>query len=535
MDGYADLLFYNGEAVTVNNSDDIREALAVKGNRIVFVGSNAEAAGWAGQKTEKIDLQGGSLLPGFIDSHLHLMDMGVNELGVNCGYPAVKSLKDMKETLSAAASVTPPGKWIKGWGYDQNMLSEGRHPDRRDLDEVTTRHPVMVTRICGHIVACNSKALSMAGIGVTTPDPPGGRIERRNGRLTGLFYENAAYDIINRAPYTYEELTEGLKLAGRKLTEMGVTSVHDAGGYGMLQNAVIQDAISKGYIKIRIYSMILCLTDNAAFQEAFLKTGLRTGFGNEFFRLGAFKTAFIDGSSSAPTAAMNEPYCGRASDRGMINITQEELNEICLRAHTAGYQVTAHAVGDRAVEMFLNAIEAAQKAHPAENSRHRIEHCAFVNPRIIARIKALNIIPVSQPVFVNDFGEGYRTDYGDRTDYVFACRSYIDAGIISAGSSDCPVSAANPLSGIHAAVNRKSMKGELTGGRQKINVKEAIRMFTVNGAVASFEEDSKGTLETGKLADLVVLSDSILKCRPQDIRDIKVRMTVINGKTVYRA
>ncbi len=534
MNQYADLVFFNGEVITVNGSNDVSEAVAVKDNKILFVGSNKSIEEWVDENTIKIDLKGNSLLPGFIDSHIHLLDCGLNEAGIDCSYPNVKSIDDIKSEIRKAAENVPSGTWIMGVGYNQSKLTDKRHPNCCDLDSVTDKHPVILFRICGHMAVCNSAALSACKISEETEDPVGGKIERgSNGKLTGLLYENAAYNAAKMIPITNEELMEGLITADRKLTSMGITTVHDAGGYGPLQNKVIQDAFTQELIHTRIYTMVLPASDNEEFGELFLKTGLTTGFGNEQFKIGTFKVAFIDGSSSAPTAAVKEPYCTNLNDRGMLNITQDHLNNLCINAHKAGYQVTAHAVGDKAIEMFLDAIELAQRTYPRENCRHRIEHCAIVNPQIINRIKNLKMIPVAQPHFIYEFGDGYLQNYGKRTDYMFACKSFIETEIISAGSSDSPVASADPILGIHAAVNRQSETGENVGKNQRVSIMDAIRLYTINGAYASFEENIKGSLEINKLADMVVLSGPILKCRAECIKEMMVEMTMVDGKIVY--
>ncbi len=531
-DKYADLVFYNGEVITVNQAYEIHHAVAVKGNKIVYIGNNSGADGLIGSNTQLIDLHGRSLLPGFIDSHLHIMETGMNELGINCSFPEVTSIEEIKSKIKKAASVLPPGVWIKGWGYDHTRLKEMKHPDRWDLDEATTTHPVVISRVCGHMVTCNSRALEISGINENTADSKGGKIERFDGKPTGLLYESASAKVKNK-PYTQDELMEGLKFADRKLSRMGVTSVHDAGGYGALQNRIIQEAVAGDKINTRIYIMALSLPQNKGSHEGFLNAGIGKDVGNSKLKFGAFKAAFIDGSSSAPTAAVKEPYRSNPADRGMINITQDELNDLCLKAHKVGCQVTAHAVGDQAIEMFLNAIELAQKTYPKKNCRHRIEHCAIIDLKILERIKKMGIIPVSQPAFLYYFGDGYIQNYGSRTDYMFACRSYKESGIISAASSDCPVSSPDPLIGIHTAVNRESMEGKIVGSKQKVNIMDAIRMYTINGAYASFEEHVKGSLEVGKLADMVVLSEPIMKSTLDKIKNIKVHTTVIDGKITY--
>ena len=242
----------------------------------------------------------------------------------------------------------------------------------------------------------------------------------------------------------------------------------------------------------------------------------------------------IDGSSSGPTAATLEPYTSNPDFSGILSMEPEAVDDIILRAHERGHQVTTHAVGDRAVDLISSAIEKAIKAHPREDHRHRIEHCAMVNDALLGRIEKVKILPVPQPIFLYEFGDGYLRNYGkDRTNRMFTCKSFIDRGILAAGSSDCPITFSNPLMGIHLAVNRVTQSGAKISQEERISKMEALKMFTYNGAYASFEEELKGSLEVGKVADIVILSEDFTRCSDDRIKDIKVDMTMVDGKIVY--
>jgi predicted amidohydrolase YtcJ len=242
----------------------------------------------------------------------------------------------------------------------------------------------------------------------------------------------------------------------------------------------------------------------------------------------------IDGSSSGPTAATLEPYTSNPNDCGIMTMEQDQIDDYVMRAHKAGYRVTSHAVGDKAVTAIVEALEKALAAHPTENRRHRIEHCAIINSDLLARIKKLGVVPVPQPAFLYEFGDGYMRNYGEkRVSNMFACKSYFDNDVICAGSSDCPVTFSNPLHGMHLAVNRVTQSGQAISQNQRITIEQALRMFTYNGAYAVFQEDRKGSIEVGKVADLAVLSESLLDCASEKIRDIIVELTMIDGKIVY--
>ncbi len=529
----ADLIFFNGPVLTIDTHDSIFSGVAVKENRIIFAGSSEEALSFAGEKTRQIDLKGRSLIPGFIDSHLHTAVLGANALAIDCRFPQVKSIDDIKDKIREAAQTVPDGQWIRGWGYDHSKLAEKRHPSKWDLDKAAPNHPVILTRVCAHISAHNSKSLEMAGLTDASKDPEGGVMDRVNGELSGVMRENAHMEILKTSQLSKVELIAAIEAANDALIREGITSVHDSGGYGSAQMDAIQDAVKLDKLKIRLYSMIFSFVDNLKFVEDYLSIGLHSGFGDDRFRLGPIKI-MIDGSSSGPTAATIDPYTSNPSDHGILSMTQEQTDDIVMRAHCGGWQVTSHAVGDRAVTMIVDAIEKALKQHPRADARHRIEHCAMTNPQLLDRIHALGIIPVSNPIFLYEFGEGYLVNYGkDRACRMFANKSFLDRGIPVAGSSDCPITFSNPMLNIHLAVNRETQKGSIINPDERVTVKEALRMFTYNGARASFEEDRKGTIEVGKLADLVVLSQSVLDTPPEELKNITVDMTVIDGRIVY--
>mgnify|MGYP001177952599 CR=1 FL=1 len=530
----ADFAFINGQVITVDKKNRIVEAVVVKGNRIVAVGSNDTIQKWIGKETKIIDLKGKSLLPGFIDAHLHITLYGTNKLGVSCKDPQIRSIKDLLQALRLKARMTPKGQWVRAWGFNETKVADRRYPTRWELDEVSTEHPILVMRTCGHISVANSKALEMAHIDENTPDPEGGKIERDgNGVPTGRLVETAHMRIFETAKYNVEELRKGLSLASDDFIKSGITSIHDAGGYGPDNFRILQQAVRSGEVKVRIYAMVCSLHNSHEFVEKMIQAGVVTGLGDDKFKIGPAKV-FTDGSSSGPTVATREPYTSDPNNYGILYYSQEELNEILGTAHAKGFQITAHAQGDRAVEMVLNCIEQALEKHPRRNHRHRIEHAGITPPDLLKRMKTLGVVPIPNPPFFYEFGDGYIKNYGERVHHMFPVRDFIDHGIIAAGGSDTPVTAHPPLHGIHVAVNRKSQTGQEVGANQRISVLEAIRLYTWNGAYASFEEDIKGSIEPGKLADLVVLNGRILDVPKEQIRELEVEITMIDGNIVYK-
>ena len=529
----ADIVFINGEVITVDQKNSIAEALAVKGNRISAVGTNQEMKVFIGEETNVIDLQGKSLLPGFIDSHIHLILYGVNQLAVSCKAEHIESVKDLLIDLKKKASTIPKGEWIRAWGFNETAMKEKRYPTIAELDAISTDHPIMVTRTCSHISVVNSRALELARIDENSENPKGGIIEKdKAGRNTGKLIETANMIMADIASYSESELLKAVKIASEHFIAAGITSIHEAGAYGPESFRLMQQAIKSKDIRVRIYAMVGSLNNSHEFVNKVVSSGIVTGTGDERFKIGPAKL-FTDGSSTGPTIATREPYSSDPGNFGILYYKEEEIYQVLGQAHKKGYQITVHAQGDRAIEMYLNCVEKALNETPRKDHRHRIEHAGISAPDLQQRMKELGIIPIPNPPFPYEFGDIYIEHYGNRVNRMYAARDYIDNGILAAGGSDAPITDHDPLLGIHVAVNRRSRSGMKIGTVQSISVMEAIKLYTWNGAFASFDEDVKGCIEVGKLADLVVLNDSILKVDPQNIKDLKVESTILNGEILY--
>lgn len=529
----ASLVFFNGLVHTSDPGGGAAEAVAVEGDRIVAVGSDEECLALAGPGTRRIDLRGRSLTPGFIDAHHHFLGLGAARESIDCKAPGMQSIRAIVAAVRARAASTSPGQWIRGTGYDQTRLAEQRHPTREDLDAATTEHPVIIGRTCGHILVANSAALAAAGFGPETHDPDGGKFDRdSSGYLNGVCYERAAVPIEAAAAPADAEIRRWLLLADETARGAGLTSVHDAGGLTGRVASIAQDLVAEGHLHTRIYAFTTI--DSATHPDlAILGTGYHTGFGDHRLRIGAFKI-ITDGSSSGPTAATRQPYTSDPSTSGIGYWRQAELNELMTRAHRAGWQCTVHAVGDRAIEMSLDALEAAGSAHPRRGLRHRIEHCGITPPDLQERIVSMGIVPAMQPAFFWEFGDGYIRNYGrERADQMFPVRSLIDRGVVVAGSSDAPVTDHRPLFGIEQAITRATSGGDVCGPRERVDLATALRMHTINGAYASFEERRKGSIEVGKLADLVVAAENLTRTRVSQLRDVPIDFTVIGGGIVH--
>ncbi|MGI8551166.1 MAG: amidohydrolase [Dehalococcoidia bacterium] len=530
----ADLIFTSGGVHTVDAENRIGEALAVAGDRIVRVGSDAEVRALAGPGTRTIDLHGRSLLPGFIDAHCHFVWLGEAQDEIDCKAPGMGSIEAIVEAVRKRAASLPRGAWIRGRGYDQTRLHERRHPNRFDFDPASPDHPVLFMRTCGHIAAVNSQAMKLAGINDETPDPSAGRFDRHEGRLLGVAYEEALAPFKRVSARSAAETREALLAANRAYLAAGATSIHDAGFLTGPAMGVAQDLIGEDRLQVRLYA--IAFVGLGSMQGlSYLDTGIKTGFGDDRLRLGAFKVV-TDGSSSGPTAATRQPYSSNPDDSGILYWSQAELDGMIGRAHQAGFQVTMHTLGDRAIEQGLNAIERALRETPRPDPRPRLEHCGICPPDLQARVRDLGVTPAMQPAFFWEFGDGYLANYGpERAATIFPVRSLTQMGVRVAGSSDAPVTDHRPLFGIEQAMTRATMAGQVCGAAERVDLTTAVRMHTINAAYASFDEQRKGSIEPGKLADLVVLGEDLSHVPVREIRNVPVSMTVVGGQIAYEA
>lgn len=534
MNSKADIVFLNGTVITINEQDQICQAVAIKKNRIIGVGSSTEMRSFIGSKTQIFDLKGRSLLPGFNDAHCHAGNYGPVKSNIMCQPEKVPSIQVLKEEIKKRAQKIPKGEWILGRGYDHTQLKEKRHPNRWDLDEAAPQHKVFILRTCGHLGVINSLALKEFGISKETADPPGGKIERNSeGEPTGLLYEQALVPIRMRTQPNYNDLIKGLKIMNDDFLSYGITSVTDASGRNPDEIRAFQEGINEGWLKVRICFQVRISPPIIDLGNHYIESGLLTGFGNERLRLGALKL-MLDGAGSGGSAAMREAYPGRPKDFGILHMGQEELDNLVLKGHKAGYQVGVHAIGDRAIEMTIESFEKALNKFPRDNCRHRIEHCGFLDKILISKIRKIKLLPILGLPFLYELGGSYISVYGlERLQNVYPLNSLMKEGIISPLSSDAPVIDPNPLKGIYFAVTRRSLSGDIIGPQEAVSVLDAIRAYTLYGAYSTFEENVKGSIKIGKYADLIILSDDILKTPPQEIRHLGIDLTMVNGEIVY--
>lgn len=521
-------VYIHGHIETMDASLGECEAFAVRGDRLAYVGSRTGAeAALAGEEYRVVDLGGRRVLPGFIDAHAHLSLFSIE--WCNLRLKPMKSLAEMVDAVKAEAMRRPVGTWIRGSGYNHLTLAEGRHPTRHDLDRVAPEHPVLLTRTCGHIAAANTMALKAARISLKAPDPAGGRFDRDpDGTINGVVYDQAMAALQQASVPGDDELLAWMEEAAGVWASAGITGIHDAGGVpGYFR--ILARAFREGRIPQRLDAMVWNGLGVDQLSE-FLGSHLSTGFHRGDFYVGAAKI-MMDGSSSGPTAATREPYAIDPTFSGILYRDEEALRSWIEASAREGFQVTAHAVGDRAVAMAAEVI--GELGDPT--MRNRIEHCAMCPPDIRTLLVRHQITPVAQPGFLHEFGDGYVESYGvQRGAHMFPLKSWLDAGLRVAGSSDSPVTDYRPLSGIAAAVSRMTRSGLVLAEEERITLSQALQLYTVNPAWLTFSEGERGRLSEGRRADFVVLDEDILAMDDAaDIRDCPVVMTVIRGEPVW--
>ncbi|MCA9878234.1 MAG: amidohydrolase [Thermomicrobiales bacterium] len=531
----ADLILINGAVITMDDARPGAEAVAIIGNRIARVGANADLREEIGPATPVIDLSGRTLLPGFNDNHTHPIYYGLGLSQIDARPATQPTLAGLLAAFRAAA--TEPtgsrGDWLLGRGYDDTRLDVLRHPTRHDLDAVTGGRPAWLVRTCGHLGVANSAALQLAGVSRVTPDPQGGEIARdAHGEPTGLLAETAMSLVSRHIPrVTRAGMKDALRAAGARFHAYGITSVGEASIRTSDEFAAYEELVAEGELPVRVFTMML-IDDTL---DALAGLGMRTGWGNDWLRIGPAKF-FQDGSGGGRTAAMFDEYVNDPGNRGITIYTQEELDDGFGRAHDAGFQLAAHAIGDRAITMILDAYEAALTRAPKADHRFRIEHCGMCTPEIIDRLARLQVIAVPQPNFIYELGDSYIRNFTpEQLALTYPGRTWHDHGIPTIGSSDVPVVDCNVLVNLRSAVTRLTATGQRMGPEQGVTIEEALRMFTRNGAYGSFEEHAKGTITPGKLADLVVLSGDPRAIPAEDLPTLSVDMTVVDGKVVYEA
>ena len=510
-----DLVVLNTEALTMDASQPQAQAVAVAEERILAVGSDEEIKGLAGPDTEVIDGQGLTLLPGFIDSHIHLLSLARTTQELDCRPDKASSVASIAHRVFEWARIVPPGEWVRCFGYDDLALDERRHPNRHDLDEISPRHPVRLDHRSGHATVLNSLGLRMAGITAETPDPVEGVIERdSNGEPTGVLFEMSAF-LSHRVENgrTRNKMQQGVTEANRLLLSYGITSLQDAGpGNGLERWQAFRELIDSGKIQPRVTMMA-----GSGRLKDLIDAGFSFGSGDANLRLGHVKIMLTMTTSA-------------------LNPSLEELRDIATGASQAGFPVAVHCVEQEAVAAAAQVISELPPL-PAGVPPHRIEHCSECPPEVLDVVRRSGAAVVTQPGFIYWNGPSYRANVAESLQpHLYPIGAIDSAGIKIAFGSDAPVINPNPWPSIHSAVTRQDYQSKPfpeSNGSVRVSVQSALRMYTLSGAELEGTVKDKGSITTGKLADLVLVDANPLKIDPDELKDIKAKMTMVGGRVVW--
>jgi predicted amidohydrolase YtcJ len=535
-----DLLLVNANVLTMDPDRPTASAVAVAGGRVVGIYDGKPDV----TATDVIDLRGLTLIPGFHDAHNHMIGFGLSLTEVDL---RVDSQDELYARVAAKAATTPEGEWVIGSGYDQTRT--GAHPHRDALDAIAPNHRVWLKHTSSHMCVVNSLVLADLGIGESAPQVDGGRVTTDTAdRPTGLLEERAQELVGNLTrPYPLTTLTDAVDAAGRRYLAEGITSVTEAGvgggwiGQSPVELAAYVAARDQGRLHVRVELMVVSDVFHPLGAhpsdgiETGIDLGLRTGFGDDWLRLGPMKI-FTDGSLVGRTAAMSAPFEGDPGNSGYLQADADQLTEMIIEAHRAGWRVAAHAIGDRAIDLALDAFADAADQYPRARPRHRIEHFAAARPDQVARAAKLGVIAVGQGRFASELGDGMLAAVGPgRAAWLYRQRSLLDAGLVLPGSSDRPVASGAPLLGIHDMVNRRTASGAPFNAAEAITPAEALRAYTWGSAYASKQERAKGSITPGKLADFTVLSEDPTAVAPDRIAGLEVLATFIDGTRRHTA
>jgi predicted amidohydrolase YtcJ len=536
----ADLIVTHAKVWTVDRTQPVAEAVAVIGERIVAVGTNAEVNAWRGPATREIDAKGKLLLPGFNDAHVHFVDGGRQLDSVQLNDASTP--EEFKRRIAERAKITPKGEWVEGGDWDETKWPVPQMPTHQLIDDVTGDTPVLVSRYDGHVAFANAAALKLAGVSAATPDPAGGTLLRdAQGNPTGIL-KDAAMGLVSKfvPPLTHEQRMKAARRALQHAASVGVTSFQymDNGDAAdtYADISVFAELLNRGELTARGYfaPSVMSWGDQA-------KIGVHRAFGSPWLRIGALK-GFADGSLGATTAYFFEPYDDSPGNRGLLSDQMQPPSAMLgrmLKADAAGLQLCTHAIGDQGISIILDFYADIMKQHGPADRRFRIEHAQHMAAKDFDRFAQLGVIASVQPYHAIDDGRWAEKRIGqDRASRTYAFRTFLNHGVRLAFGTDWDVAPLNPMLGLYAAVTRATLDGKNPQGwfpEQKLTVAEAVEAYTTGSAYAEFQDQEKGSLSVGKLADMVLLSDDIFTIDPVRIRDVKVLRTVVGGKQVYVA
>ena len=531
----ADLIISHAKIWTGDAGRPTAESVAVLGDRIVAVGSNSEVDTWRDSNTKVIDAQGKLLLPGFDDAHVHFVSGGRQLDAVQLN--DATSAQEFVHRIAERAKSAPKDEWIMGGDWDETKWTPASLPNHELIDAVTPNNPVAVSRYDGHMVLANAVALQLAGITAKTPDPPGGSIVRDGkGNPTGAL-KDAAMDALFKVipPLSHEQRMHTVKRALAHAASLGVTSVQDMNPE-FSDIAVYSELAEKGELTTRIYAAPLITQ-----VDDLTKIGIRHAFGTPYLRVGAVK-GYADGSLGSATAYFFAPFVDQPQNHGLLS---DEMHPVSLmrdrmmRADSSGLQLCTHAIGDQGISIILDIYAEIEKAHGPADRRWRIEHAQHMAAKDFDRFDSLHVIASMQPYHAIDDGRWAEGRIGrDRASRTYAFRTFLDHGVRLAFGTDWNVAPLNPMLGVYAAVTRATLDGKNPGGwfpEQKLTVAETVSAYTMGSAYAEFQDQEKGSISIGKLADMVILSDDIFSIQPEKIKEVRALRTFVGGKLVWEA
>jgi predicted amidohydrolase YtcJ len=534
-----DLIVINGIVATMDPAKPMAQAFAVKGSHFLAVGTTEEMKSLAGPRTRIVDAQGGMVVPGFNDTHNHGRGEGLL-YGINAGNPYIVeyvTIQSIIDKIKARAAETKPGEWITAAFYDDTKIKDNRQVTIADLDKATTQHPVQVSLRGGHASIFNTMAFKQAGVTKETPDILGGTYEKDSkGELSGRVTDTAVRAMGafgTRTVYSPAEAADrafkGFEFISAKFAEFGLTSVSYDSNDDIIP--IIQGSREKGTLKTRISyeaSHEVC--------NGMVQAGVGSGFGDDWFRFGGTREHTLDGALSSRTMSMTRPYIGVTPPyKGNLTELPKDTMEWAERMHRAGIRMNMHANGEPAIEQALNAYDYAQSRFPRPNTRPKLTHCSLPSAAQLKRIKAVDAQPSLFSTYLYYNADKFRFYGADMAEHMMPYRDMLDMGINASTGSDFYPGPFDPLMAIQGMVTRKGFNGETWGASQRVTVEEAIRLSTITGAYTTFEENLKGSITAGKLADYVILSDSLYKVNPEKIIDVKIIETVVGGTSMYHA
>ena len=535
----ADMVFLNGKIITMDEGFSIAQAVAIKDEKFLAVGTDEEIRPLIGKHTKVLNLSGKTVVPGFMDSHIHMKWTGLNLDKINLR--GISSIEDVLKAIKKKVKETPEGQWIQGFGWDEGYFKERRYPTRWDLDTVSPEHPVHLARAYGHIEVVNGKVLKMAGITKNTPQPAGGKIlkDSETGEPTGILSGQGALRLMGKVlpQPNLKEQQKAIKAISRKFGAVGITSVYDGWCYPE-DFRIFQELKEAGDLTVRVCGMVKVDAGLKPLKECLADIegwGPYTNFGDHMLKMGGIKLV-LDGGIGGKTALTRLPYADDPTNFGLQVIPTKELIEVCKLAARNNWQVGVHCCGGKAIDLTLQAYKEADAEKSIKNKRWMLIHAYEPEEHTFTACKRLGVVVASQPVFIHLMGHAFLSGWGkERASYTCPLKGWLDQKIRIGGGSDSPMTTSEPLVGIWAAVNRRvELTGEQLGVEQCISVEEALRMFTLESAYLTFDENIKGSIEPGKLADLVVLGEDIMRVPQMHIKDIPILMTVMDGNIVYK-